>query len=172
VLTIIEDDFDVLKIAGMNRIIISIVTLLLILGNSIQAQELDAAVVQNAIETKSYVFKPQSASPKRGGFRQLTPDYELVVKPDTVVSYLPYYGRSYSAPINQTDAGINFTSMNYEYSINNKKKDRWDITIKPKDVSAIRDLNLTVYDNGRASLRVNSNDKDAITFDGYLKVSK
>jgi hypothetical protein len=137
-----------------------------------KSQELDSAIVAKAVETKNYIFKAQSASPQRGGFRQLTSEYDLVVRPDTLVSYLPYYGRSFSAPINATDAGLQFTSMNYEYSVKNKKKNRWDITIKPKDVSRIRDLNLTVFDNGRASLRVSSNDREVITFDGYLKVNK
>lgn len=156
----------------MNRMILSILSLFIVLASSIQAQDIDPATVQKAVETKNYVFKAESATPQRGGFRTLTPEYELLVKPDTVVSYLPYYGRSYSAPINPSDAGIKFTSMNYEYSIKKKKKNRWDITIKPTDVSDIRDLNLTVFDNGRASLRVNSNTREAISFDGYLKVSK
>ena len=156
----------------MNRIILLFVSLFVVLASSSQAQDLDAATVQKAVETKNYVFKAESASPQRGGFRQLTPEYELLVKPDTVVSYLPYYGRSYSAPINPSDAGIKFTSMNYKYSVKKKKKNRWDITIEPTDVSDIRDLNLTVFDNGRASLRVNSNNREAISFDGYLKVSE
>ena len=146
----------------MNRIILCVFTLFFALANSIQAQDIDAAIVQKAVETKNYVFKAETATPQRGGLRQLTPEYELLVRPDTVISFLPYFGRSYSAPINPSDAGIKFTSMNYEYSVKNKKKNRWDITIKPNDVSAIRDLNLTVFDNGRASLRVNSNDREAI----------
>ena len=156
----------------MNRTILSLLVTAFLAVTSIKAQELDSAIVAKAVETKNYIFKAQTASPQRGGSRQLTSEYDFVVVPDTLVSYLPYYGRSYSAPINTTDAGLQFTSMNYEYSVKNKKKNRWDITIKPKDVSRIRDLNLTVFDNGRASLRVNSNDREAITFDGYLKVNK
>ena len=156
----------------MNRIILSVLTLFIVLASSSQAQDLDPATVQKAVETKNYVFKAQSATPQRGGFRQLTPEYELLVKPDTVVSYLPYFGRSFSAPINSSESGIKFTSMNYKYSVKKKKKNRWDITIEPTDVSDIRDLSLTVFDNGRASLRVNSNNRDAISFDGYLKVSQ
>ena len=156
----------------MNRIIVSLLVTVVLVVTSIKAQELDSSVVVKAVETKNYVFKAQSASPQRGGFRQLTSEYDFVVRPDTLVSYLPYYGRSFSAPVNTADAGLQFTSMKYEYSVKNKKKNRWDITIKPKDVSRIRDLNLTVFDNGRASLRVNSNDREAITFDGYLNVNK
>ena len=157
----------------MNRIILTLLAIVFLVVKSIKAQELDSAVVVKAIETKNYVFKAQTASPQRGGFRQLTSEYDFVVRPDTLVSYLPYYGRSFSAPVNTTDAGLQFTSMNFEYSVKkNKKKNRWDITVKPKDVSRIRDLNLTVFDNGRASLRVNSNDREAITFDGYLKTNK
>ena len=156
----------------MNRIILSLLVTVFLVVTSIKAQELDSAVVVKAVETKNYIFKAQTASPQRGGFRQLTSEYDFVVRPDTLVSYLPYYGRSFSAPINTNDAGLQFTSMSYEYSVKNKKKNRWDITIKPKDITRIRDLNLTVFDNGRASLRVNSNDREAITFDGYLKVNK
>ena len=156
----------------MNRIVLSLVVTTFLLVEYAQAQELDAAVVVKAVESKNYIFKAQTASPQRGGFRQLTSDYDFVVRPDTLVSHLPYYGRSFSAPINPTDAGLMFTSMNYEYSIKKKKKNKWEVTIKPNDVSSVRDLNLTVFDNGRASLRVNSNDREAITFDGYLKVDK
>ena len=163
---------SLLNITIMKRIILSILTPFIVLASSIQAQDIDAATVQKAVETKSYIFKAESASPQRGGLRQLTPEYELIVKPDTVVSYLPYYGRSFSAPINPSETGIKFTSMNYKYSVKKKKKNRWDITIQPTDVSDIRDLSLTVFDNGRASLRVNSNTRDAISFDGYLKVSQ
>jgi len=154
----------------MNRTVFPFFSLFIVLAGSIQAQDADAATVQKAVETKNYVFKAESATPQRGGHRQLTTEYELLVNPDTVVSFLPYFGRSYSAPINPSDAGIKFTSMNYEYSVKTKKKNRWDITIKPNDVSDIRDLNLTVFDNGRASLRVNSNNREPITFEGYLKV--
>src|SRR5688572_1006534 len=156
----------------MNRIILFVAALFIVLTSATHGQDLDAAVVQKAVETKNFVFKAESASPQRGGFRQLTPEYELLVRPDTVVSFLPYFGRSYSAPVNPSDAGIKFTSMKYEYSVKNKKKNRWDITIKPGDVSDISDLNLTVFDNGRASLRVNSNNREAISFDGYIKVNK
>jgi Domain of unknown function (DUF4251) len=156
----------------MNRIMLFVVTLFFALATSTHAQDLDAAVVQKAVETKNYVFKAETATPQRGGLRQLTPEYELLVRPDTVISFLPYFGRSFSAPISPSDAGIKFTSMNYEYSVKNKKKNRWEITIKPNDVSAIRDLNLTVFDNGGASLRVNSNDREAISFDGYIKVNE
>jgi hypothetical protein len=148
-----------------------LVTVFLIVP-SLKAQELDSAVVRKAVETKNYIFKAQTATPQRGGFRQLSSEYDFVVKPDTIVSYLPYYGRAFSAPINTSDAGLQFTSTSYEYSVKNKKKDRREIMIKPKDVSRVRDLNLTVFDNGRASLRVNSNDREAITFDGYLKVNQ
>jgi len=156
----------------MIRIKLSLVVTIFLVVKSIKAQELDSAIVVKAVEAKSYIFKAQTASPQRGGSRQLTSEYDFVVKPDTLVSYLPYYGRSFSAPVNTTDAALQFTSLKYDYSVKNKKKNRWDITIKPKDISRIRDLNLTVFDNGRASLRVNSNDRESITFDGYLKVNK
>jgi len=156
----------------MKRIILSLLVPILFLAKSIQAQKLDSAVVVQAIESKNYIFKAQTVTPQRGGLRHLTPEYDFVVKPDTLNIDLPYFGRAYSAPINPSDAGIKFTSMKYEYAAKRNKKNRWEITIKPNDVNWVRDLYLTVFDNGRASLRVNSNDRESISYDGYLKTNK
>ena len=156
----------------MNRILLSLLVPIFFLTEPLEAQDLDPAVVVKAIESKNYIFKAKTASPQRGGFRHLTPEYDFIVRPDTLISDLPYYGRAYSGSFNPADAGIKFTSMKYEYSVKNKKKNRWEITITPNDVSGIRDLFLTVFDNGRASLRVNSNNRESISYDGYLKVNK
>ena len=81
----------------MNRKILSLLVTVFLIVPSLKAQELDSAVVRKAVETKNYIFKAQTATPQRGGFRQLSSEYDFVVKPDTIVSYLPYYGRAFSA---------------------------------------------------------------------------
>jgi hypothetical protein len=44
--------------------------------------------------------------------------------------------------------------------------------IQPKDASDIQDMSLTIYDNGRASLHVNSVNRQSISFDGYITEGK
>ncbi len=154
----------------MNRII-STAAFVLVWALTAKAQLKDSTATQQAIETKNFIFKAESASPQRGRVRQLTSEYELMVRPDTATSFLPYFGRAYTAPIN-SEGGIKFTSTYFNYSVSKKKKHSWDIRISPKDVSEVRDLYLTVFDNGRASLRVNSLNRETISFNGYVEQGK
>src|SRR5882672_9273272 len=64
-----------------------------------EKQAAKKAAISNMVDSQSYVFKAQSATPMSGRNRQLTSDYDLKVTKDQVVSYLPYFGRAYSAPI-------------------------------------------------------------------------
>jgi hypothetical protein len=132
----------------------------------IEAQ-LDTAIVRQKVEAKTYTFIAQRASPMRGRVVQLTSLYDLRITGDSVIAGLPYYGRAYSAPINPSDNGINFTSVAFDYQSQFRKK-RWEITIRPKDVPNVSEMNLTIYSNGRASLQVTSNNRQPISFDGVL----
>lgn len=125
-------------------------------------------VIKNKVQAKSYVFMAQSVSPMRGSMRQLTTEYDLRVSPDSIISWLPYFGRAYSAPINPSEGGIKFTSTNFDYTVITKNKGGWDIRIKPKDVTDINQLLLTVFESGSASLQVISNNRDPIIFSGYI----
>jgi Domain of unknown function (DUF4251) len=154
----------------MNRIITSF--LFCALTTTAMAQDKDASGIQQAIETKNFVFKASSATPQRGSMRQLTSEYDLVVRPDTVISYLPYFGRAFTAPINPSDGGIKFTSADFSYSVSKKKKNSWEIKVTPKGISDVTDLYLTVFDNGHASLRVNSINRTPISFDGLVEEGK
>jgi hypothetical protein len=108
--------------------------------------------------------------PQRGGGRQLTSDYELRVTPDSVISFLPYFGQAYfDVPYGATDGGIKFTSTKFTYEVKAKKKGGWEISIKPADVKNLDRLFLNISADGYASLSVNSTNRDFITFDGYIK---
>ncbi len=146
--------------------------LFLLLSAAVTAQDREQSSIQQAIETKNFIFRASSATPQRGSIRQLTIEYELVVRVDTVNSFLPYFGRAFTAPFNPSDGGIKFTSTDFVYSANEKKKGRWEIEINPKDVSDVTTLYLTVFDNGRASLRVSSINRTAISFNGFVEEGK
>lgn len=133
-----------------------------------QAQDREDVNVKEILETKNFIFKAETVTPARGRLRQLTSEYDVIVKPDTVVSFLPYFGRAYSAPINSADAGIKFTSVKFDYTVKTGKKNSWDVAISPSDAQDVQDLYLTVFDNGRATLRVNSVNRQTISFNGYV----
>jgi len=130
------------------------------------------AAVTNMVATRNYVFKAQTALPSIGTSRQLSYDFDLRVSKDTVVSDLPYFGRAYSAPVNPNESPLHFTSTKFDYAVANKKKGGWDITITPKDVQDPKQLTLTIFDNGSASLTVTSYNRQPISYNGYVTSKK
>lgn len=131
-----------------------------------------AAKVQSIVKAKDFVFVAESALPMGGRSIFLTSPYNISVSNDTLLTDLPYYGRAYSAPINPSEGGIRFTSTNFDYNVQARKKSGWDILITPKDTRDVRQLYLSTSENGYASLLVSSNNRQAITFTGYIKDRK
>lgn len=131
--------------------------------------EAQAAALKSLVESKSFAFIPQSVTPLTGRTRQLTSYYNLRISKDTITSNLPYFGRAYTAPINPEDPGISFTSTDFEYYQTPGKKGGWDILIKFKNQTQVREMNLTIFDNGRADLVVSSNNRQSISFSGDIK---
>src|SRR5215471_6953240 len=81
------------------------------------------AQIKQIVDSQHYVFRAQTAYPLGGRTVQLTSDYDLKITKDEVVSYLPYYGRAYSATPGSSDNGLNFTTKSFEYKSTPTKKD-------------------------------------------------
>jgi hypothetical protein len=136
------------------------------------AQTSGQSSIRKQVEEKQFLFVAQTALPMRGRSVQLTSSYDLRVCGDSVIAYLPYYGRAYSAPMSTYDGGIKFTSVKNTFTVKDRKKSGWEITIQPADANDIRELNLTIFSNGSASLRVSSNGRDPISFTGMISRAK
>lgn len=134
----------------------------------VQAQQNDPAATRAMVEAKNYTFKAQQVYPQSGRNLTLTSEYDVAIRPDSVISFLPYFGRAFTAPINPAEGGIKFTSTDFEYTIEKSKKRSWDIFIKPRDASDVQQMNLTIFDNGNATLQVTSLNRQGITFRGYV----
>ena len=126
------------------------------------------ASITSMIISQHYTFKAQSVTPMSGRLRQLTSEYDLQVSKDAIVSHLPYFGRAYSAPIGSSDGGFQFTSKDFEYTLTNKKKGGWDVNIKYKDAGDTKQMQLSIFNNGSASLQVISNNRQPISFNGVV----
>ncbi|MDH7463599.1 DUF4251 domain-containing protein [Chitinophagaceae bacterium 26-R-25] len=131
-------------------------------------KEKKQAAIKALIDSQNYVFKAQSAMPMSGATRQLNYEYDVKVSKDTINSYLPYYGRAYTAPMDPTQGGIHFISKDFEYTVTPGKKQGWDIVIKPKDVQDVQMMSLSVSSEGYATLQVTSSSKQPISFNGII----
>ncbi len=134
-----------------------------------KAQKLNE--IRQKIASQRYTFIADYAYPQRGGSRSLTSDYDFRVRRDSVISYLPYFGQAYfDVPYNPTDGGIKFTSTKFDYKVKERKHGGWHIEIVPRDVKNLNKVYLDVSEDGYANLSVNSNNRDPINFNGYLKM--
>lgn len=130
---------------------------------------LEKGMIEDMINTHSFIFVAERMNPLRGRSRILTSSYDVRVNNDSLVSFLPYFGRAYSAPIDPTNVGTQFTSTNFTYQVKADKNNQWRVTLTPKDAPSIQELSFTIFENGRTSLSINSTSKDHISYEGYLK---
>lgn len=165
----------------MKRILLMLFT---VVSLSVNAQT-DKATTKRIVEAKHFIFVASTAMPMNsneinailsrmpgangGGSINLNGEnYDVRITPDSLVAYLPYYGRSFSAPIGRDDTGYKFTSTKFSFENKLRKKGGWQISINPKDTKESIRMNLTITDNGYATLIINSNNKQSITYNGYL----
>ncbi len=128
--------------------------------------------ISHLVHDQNYVFKAQSAMPLSGRTRPLTSDYDVKITKEAIISYLPYFGRAYSAPMDPTQGGIQFTSKDFTYTVTEKKKGGWDIVIKPKDYRDVQQMTLSISSDGYTLLQVTSTNRQAISFNGIIVAPK
>ncbi len=130
----------------------------------------NASTIQ-LINSKNYMFVAQYAQPVGGRQIPLTSEYALQIKNDSLISYLPFFGQAYVAPLNPEDAGITFTSVNFNYTVSSTKKGSYNIVIKPKEESKANQMILNVTSSGYANLQVLSANRQAINFRGIVRAA-
>ena len=161
----------------MKRLILIALLMLVSVSSVIYAQEKkskkerrqeQADKVQKMVEAQDYKFVAQRALPMSGRSINLTSDYDLRVSNDSISAYLPYFGRAYVAPMNPTEGGIRFESMDFNYRLENAKKGGWNVIITIKDTPRRIEMILNVASNGSAHLSVNDDTRQNISFSGNI----
>ncbi|MBZ4187778.1 DUF4251 domain-containing protein [Niabella beijingensis] len=128
-------------------------------------------VATSVFPTEDSRFNPRFLFPNASNLYQLTSRYDVRVTPDSVIAYLPFFGRSFTAPVDPTKGGIKFTSTKFDYK-KSQRKNNYEIEITPKDNNEVRSLYLTVSPSGFASLRVLSMNKTPISFNGNVEANQ
>lgn len=124
--------------------------------------------VTKLLESKVFVFNPQSATPSSGGMIQLTSEFYLKINNDTLQSYLPYYGVAYQSRFGNTKSPLDFSSTDFEYSSKVLKNGSYDINIRLINPGDPSQLILSVSSSGYANLRVISMNRQPISFYGEV----
>lgn len=133
--------------------------------------EQDRVNVEKKINSKRFTFETNYVVPS-GKFqpRYLTTTYDLTVTPDTLTSYLPYFGVTYDAPFSPSESPLIFTGTNFHYEkYFNQKQLHWVINIVVKNRNHTVYYTLTIWENGSGELSVLNTSRQRITFRGELK---
>jgi len=140
---------------------------------TVAQKQKQALLVKQMVESSNFTFDAKIAYPMGHGAIHLSYMSYLKVSKDTVESYLPYFGRVYTAPIDLTENGIKFKSTDFKYSVENgKEPGHWIVTIKTADLNRNIHLFLDVWENGTAQLSVNDPYKQTISFNGDIVESE
>ncbi|HOO84331.1 MAG TPA: DUF4251 domain-containing protein [Prolixibacteraceae bacterium] len=164
----------------MRRFLFLLISILLTLGVCAQKNERKSrralkaeresivfAKIDSMIMAKDYNFVARSANPMQMQTVQLTSEYNLKVKSDSVFVFLPYYGRAYQADFSSTDGGIKLEGVMKAYTLD-QKKSNYEIRFEAENRRDTYRFYLTIGKGGYASLTVNSNHRQTIIFNGII----
>ncbi|PXV63014.1 uncharacterized protein DUF4251 [Dysgonomonas alginatilytica] len=135
-------------------------------------QQTKAKEYAEKIENRNFTFHATSAQPMSARSVNLNYDYYLKVTSDTIIANLPYFGRSYIAPINPRDISIDFTSTKFNYSDILKKDGTYEIKIEPLDITNRENegisLLLRISPSGYGTLNALPTNRQSISFYGTV----
>jgi hypothetical protein len=134
-----------------------------------QLEVAQEVIIKRLVESQTFVFHGEKVAPLEGNLIHLTPGYVVRVKPDGIYCDLPYFGKASMASLDQTNYGYKFESARFDYSTKSRKKGGWDITLKTKDVRYAPQLYFIIQPSGAANLRINSNDRQSISYLGTIE---
>jgi hypothetical protein len=124
--------------------------------------------VEMMINAREFVFVPRIALPT--GMKPVnisSNQYEIKFQPDFIDSYMPFFGRAYSAAAYGNDTGLKFKGKPENFTAK-KSKRSFQINAVIKGQADIFRLFLSVGSEGSASLSISSDNRSTITYQGEI----
>ena len=164
-----------------------ILTIIFAFGAVQASAQTDKETTERIVKQQNFVFNAVTAIPmadnalnqvlnqypnSRNNLLNLSgQQYDVRVTKDSVVAYLPFYGRSFTPSYDPNDSGTKFKSKDFKYNAEKKKKN-WVITIEPNDVRDHQKLVFNISEKGYASLSVQNVNRQPMSFNGNLSEPK
>ena len=133
-----------------------------------QMAELSANVT-NALNNRDYKIAIDRMYPMRGGSRHVSYGYSVEVRNDTLISYLPYFGRAYNVPYGG-GKGLNFTAPIESYQEFMKRNGLRHIEIGVTNEEDTYFYTIEVFDNGNSSVEVRARQRERISYSGNVEL--
>jgi hypothetical protein len=129
-------------------------------------QALLAQEIINALNDRHYQIDVHNATPDGWGhIIHLTSLYSVTVSGDSIISYLPFFGRAYSVPYGG-GSGLNFKGVIHRYEATVTRKGEHIIYMDVESEEDTYRYIISLFENGRASISVTPRRRSHISFDG------
>lgn len=128
-----------------------------------------AKKVTKCLDERHYTIDVQMMMPQGGPARNVSGNWSLEVRNDSLFSYLPYVGRAFNIPMGG-GKGLNFTAPIIHYTEATGKNGKRRIEIDVRNDEDSYNYMIEVFDNGNASIDVTARERDNISFSGNLVV--
>ena len=133
-----------------------------------EQKALKIQLIKDLVDNKTFIFKATSVIPKNEKTRSLTTDFGIEVKNDSVFSYMPYFGNTYSRDYTSfKDSPLGFMQPFESYK-KTKTRSGYDVDIRVDNNHDIIDLAFHISKNGNASLTASSINRQAISYMGEI----
>jgi hypothetical protein len=126
-----------------------------------------AARVKVALTEKRYKIMVERMYPMRGGSKNVSSNYSVEVRNDSLFSYLPYFGRAYQVPYGG-GKGLNFTERIGSYRESQGKHGQRHIEIDVRNDEDTYLYTIDVYDNGNSDIEVQPRQRERISYSGEM----
>jgi hypothetical protein len=128
-----------------------------------------AQAVEKALAERHYRVEVSMVNPRRGRAVNVSSDFSLEVKGDTLVSYLPYFGWAYNVPYGG-GKGLNFTAPISEYHTAKGRNGATLITMKAANEEDFYSFRLEVFSNGSTFINLTARERESISYSGQMEV--
>ena len=126
----------------------------------------EAKMVDENLQSANFRIEIDRMYPVRGSSQHVT-NYSVTVKDGVLNSHLPYIGQAWRVPYGGGHA-LNFKADIGSYNVVRTRDDGYEVRIYVKTDEDQHVYTLTIFNNGRTSLDVQSQNRERISFSGNM----
>ena len=137
-----------------------------------EQKEQKIQLIKSLIDNKTFVFKANMVIPLNEKTKALTSDFGMEVKHDSIFSYMPYFGNTYSRDYdNFKDSPMGFMQPMESYK-REKTRKGYDVNIKVKNVNDGIDIVFHISKMGDATCVASFINRQSISYTGSIFAPK
>ena len=130
--------------------------------------EREAQLIRQGVEDEDFKVIIDRMIPLRGAARHVD-NYSVTVKDGHIVSYLPYFGQAWDLPYGGGH-GLSFEADIQESAVYLGDDGSYTVRLLVRTDEDTHVYIFQIFDNGRASLLVQSKNREPINYNGYFSL--